>query len=53
MSKYLIKIELPDNETIKECIKTDEVRWTWHGYSGSSKAVPLHVKEEKNDNRNS
>ena len=47
MSKYVIEIELPDNETIKECIKTDEVYWSWHGYSGYSKAIPLDIEKGK------
>ena len=45
MSKYVIEIELPDNETIKECIKTDEVHWSWHGYSGYSKAISLDIEK--------
>lgn len=36
--KYTIEIELPDNDTVRESIKTDEVEWFWHGCHGRAKA---------------
>ena len=36
--KYTIEIELPDNDTVRQTIKTDEFEWFWHGYHGRAKA---------------
>ena len=36
--RYMIEFELPDNETVRENIKHDEVSWAIWGYSGSAKA---------------
>ena len=47
MSKYVIEIELPDNETVKEYIKVDEVHWSIWGYHGYSKAIPKDMRGEE------
>ena len=47
MSRYVIEIELPDNETIKEHIKTDKVYWSIWGYDGYSKAIQKDMRGEK------
>ena len=39
--KYIIEFELPDNDTIKEKIKTAFVRWSVWGYSGFTNAKPM------------
>ena len=39
--KYIIEIELPDNDTIREGITYKPVEWAWGGYSGYRRAMPV------------
>lgn len=45
--KYTIEFELPDNDTVKEGIKTAFVTWNVWGYSGFTHAKPMPPTQPK------
>lgn len=47
--KYIIEFELPDNDTVKEGIKTAYVAWSVWGYSGFTHAKPVPPVQPEND----
>ena len=44
--KYTIEIEIPDNETMLEEMKTASVHWQICGYSGDARAKPKEDEEK-------